>query len=345
MPNFNYEDMLEKVKKRRIDPSTSKAIVSENFTRSYYSSSLRYLIESMSLVGKRSTEIYYEEADRIKAQLNSMNEFNLDFDFQGSVPLDIHIRTVSDIDLLCINKSFYIPAKSESVSTGLSISRIDCKNIQKSLRNSATKKLETVYWAADVDGESCGKAIKISGGSLQRHIDVVISNWHNTEEYISSRNRRDRAIDAYDKKENELFFNHPFSHIDKVNSRDRLYDGAHKRYIRLLKCIKEDFDIKGLSSYDITSIIYHMRDNRLFYQHSIQNSIEYLDDFLWELTQKNNYRELLTVPNETRKIFEDKSSRKNALTQLWLITHKINKDIKNEPIWKVFNSGLLKDAI
>lgn len=345
MPNFNYDDLLGRVRNRRLDPMTKTAQVSENFSRDHYPKSLRYVIESMSPVGKRSTEIYHEEADRVKAQLQAMPGYTLDFDLQGSVPLDIHIRTVSDIDLLCINTSFYIPVSVQAIPPGQVVTGADCRTQQRRLRTDATSKLTRAYYTADVDGTSCGKAIKVSGGSLQRNIDVVITNWHDTQQYVITGRRMDRAIDAYDLHDHDLIFNHPFLHMERVNEQDQTYLGAHKRYVRLLKCIKEDFNVDGLTSYDITSMIYHMRDERLYRRHGILESLQFLESFLWELHEKDELRESLSVPNLTRKIFEWKAERKQGLHGLWLAVYQIIEDMKGQVVWKVLQEGRMVDAI
>lgn len=345
MPNYNYDNLLARARDRRIDPSTKTAQLSENFSRTYYPASLRYVIESMSPVGKRSTEIYYEEADRVKSHLNSMSGFSLDFDYQGSVPLDIHIRTVSDIDLLCINQEFYIPAQVETVSPINTVSGEDCRGKQRRLRNASVEKLTRAYWGANVDGKNCGKAIKISGGSLQRNIDVVITNWHNTNEFVVSKQRNDRAIDVYDADTHDRVFNHPFLHMRRVNREDKSFFGAHKRYVRLLKCIKEDFGINGLTSYDITAMMYHMNDQRLLTKHDILSAMQYLEDYLWLLHKNDAERECLRVPNETRYIFEWKPERKTALNQLWAAVYNIIKDMTGQVVFKQLDEGRLVDAI
>ena len=73
--------------------------------------SIRYAVGAMQEVSKRYTEISIETAKRIEKQLEPrlLNNHNIvtEYRLQGSVPLNIHIKGVSDVDLLVLNKSYY----------------------------------------------------------------------------------------------------------------------------------------------------------------------------------------------------------------------------------------------
>jgi hypothetical protein len=341
MPNYDYSALLGRAKGRRVDPNTKLASLNESDTRSDYPESLRYVLVSMSAVEGRSTEIYNEEADRVEFQLRKMPNYSLDFARQGSVPLNIHIRTVSDIDLLCINLSFY---HGPSMS-GTSVHNYtpDTKATQRKLRSDSVQRLKDAYWGATIDDTSSGKAIKMSGGSLRRCVDVVIARWLNTPLYVTTKRREDRAINAYDADIHDLIPNHPFLHMERVHARDAKFMGGHKRYVRLLKCIKEDVAIEGLSSYDITSTIYHCVDLRLCETHSILDNLKYLERYLFDLTQNDAKRESLTVPNETRMIFEGNPKRKAALIQLWAVIYRIIEDLNSISIRRYISGGTMVD--
>lgn len=102
------------------------------------------------------------------------------------------------------------------------------------------------------------KAVKVSGGSLQRSVDVVPAHWYDTKEYQASGRRADRAVTIYNKKTGETIDNLPFLHIERVGSRCDGIDGGLRKAIRLCKSVKADSDRNiQLSSYDIAAIMYH----------------------------------------------------------------------------------------
>ncbi len=73
--------------------------------------SVRYAVGAMQEVSKRYTEISIETAQRIEKKLQPrlLNNHGIttEYKLQGSVPLNIHIKGVSDVDLLVINRLHY----------------------------------------------------------------------------------------------------------------------------------------------------------------------------------------------------------------------------------------------
>ena len=63
----------------------------------------RYALGAMQEVSTEYTRISVETAERVGRQLSvalTANGISVDFRLQGSVPLNVHIRGVSDVDLL-----------------------------------------------------------------------------------------------------------------------------------------------------------------------------------------------------------------------------------------------------
>ena len=70
----------------------------------------RYAIGAMQSVGKKYTEVSEQTGERVASQLRdrlTKAGINAEFKLQGSVPLDVHIKRVSDVDVLAITTDFY----------------------------------------------------------------------------------------------------------------------------------------------------------------------------------------------------------------------------------------------
>ncbi len=67
----------------------------------------RYALGAMQAVDAAYTQKSKDEAERVAQQLRSGLSVSVETRLQGSVPLDVHIRGVSDVDLLVLDTSFY----------------------------------------------------------------------------------------------------------------------------------------------------------------------------------------------------------------------------------------------
>ncbi len=284
----------------------------------------RYALGAMQAVDSDYTRISHETAERVANQLLSglaARGDNVIFRLQGSVPLDIHIRGVSDVDLLTLSKDFftfqpqgqrnqlgmYTPSPRNSLSV-LSDLRTKCEGI-----------LQSSFPKADVD-TSGGKAIAISGGSLARPVDVVPSHWYDTVAYQNSGAEHDRAVTILDKKVPETLDNWPFLHMKHINEVDAAVNGALKKAIRLCKNVKSDAEAENtaitLPSFDIAATMYHADRNVLaagiFYELAIlaetQRHLDYLACHF-------DYAKTLRIPDGSRFLF-DKPEKLNGLVAL-----------------------------
>ncbi len=152
----------------------------------------------MQEVTSEYTRISIETAERVGHQLAmglTAAGLSVEFRLQGSVPLNVHIRGVSDVDLLSLDTGFLTYATigirsqqgyytSPTTQTSLGVLR--------SLRTEVEKILKEKFPAATVD-VSGGKAVNIAGGSLARPVDVVPSHWFDSATYQASREAHDRA--------------------------------------------------------------------------------------------------------------------------------------------------------
>ena len=285
----------------------------------------RYAIGAMQEVDADYTRVGIDEATRVGKQLESgllSASISVAFELQGSVPLNVHIRGVSDVDLLTLDTAFFtydgsgVLAQLGRYTSPISYTPLSAL---QQLRTVAEKTLVKAFPAADVD-RSGSKAIKISGGSLRRPVDVVPAHWHNTVAFQHSGQRHDRAVRILDRKTSTTPENLPFLHIKRVHDRDQLCLGGLKKAIRLCKNVKADAAEDGneiaLPSFDLAATMYHCdlaalsagAGQELVILAETQRHLDRLArDFVFANT--------LLVPDGSRRIF-DTSAKRNALVAL-----------------------------
>ncbi|MCF0052064.1 hypothetical protein LXM25_18495 [Dyadobacter sp. LJ53] len=333
----NFTKKLQNLQARRYDISTGKYSLKESFKRGLYGESTTYALEAMEPIEEEYTRNTFRASERVKAQLeNGLREYGIEasFRYQGSVPTDTHIRLHSDIDLLTIHEGFVTlepPQKPDSPYKGDPLQEL------ANLRAKTYRILDTAYPACDVD-DSGGKCISISGGSLNRKIDVISSNWYNSLIHNVSHNEIDRGVNVFDKNEWRRIRNFPFRHIFNINLRDSEVGGNEKRMIRLLKSLKADADenIK-ISSYDISSLVYRMSNGDLFAGASERlRLLQTTDQFFHKVINDQDFRLSLKVANDTRKIFCEEGASVEELQKLRIELQDLISSIQRElsPIYK-----------
>ena len=281
----------------------------------------RYAIGAMQEVGPDYTAISLNTADRVGRQLQqglTSAGHSVDFRLQGSVPLNVHIRGVSDVDLLSLDTSFHTYATQGGWSkAGLYTPTTRTSfGVLYSMRTEAEKILTAKYPAADVDC-SGGKAINVSGGSLARPVDVVASHWHDGIGYQSSGDESDRGVTILDKKSWTTIDNLPFLHIKRIDNLDSVVRGGLRKAIRLCKNVRSDaeHDI-ALPSFDIAGLMYHADRQSLLagmvYELSILAETQRFLDYLHH---NKSYAKTLLVPDGSRFIL-DSEAKLTALTSL-----------------------------
>lgn len=279
-------------------------------TKAYGKPYTRYALGAMQEVDPTYTRISLETASRVAKQLGKrVGGFDLQFELQGSVPLNVHIRGISDVDLLTlIDRQFltYATAGARSGTYAPAGPGVTSLEQLKLLRAEEEPALRRAFPMAKVD-TSGSKAIKIEGGSLARAVDVVPSHWYDSAAYQQSGQRHDRGVIILDRKANATIKNYPFKHIKLVDDRDKfLAGGGLKQAIRLCKNVKADSDLTiDLSSFDLAGIMYHADQSALrtgaFHELAVLAEAQRYLDYL-----HNNKSEAraLEVPDGSRKIFD-----------------------------------------
>lgn len=309
---------LDRTGRLSLDASTevlAKRFLSESYSnRSAENSYTRYALGAMQEVGPEYTKISIDEAGRVGRHLAyACDEAGIAqmFRLQGSVPANVHIRGVSDVDLLVIDNRFFtyddngLRARSGQFSSPVAYTPLSAL---QALRKLSEKALVAGFPAADVD-TSGSKAIKISKGSLKRPVDVVPSHWHDTIAFQQSNDERDRGICILDRDCAQRVLNHPFKHMHLLAQRDILSNGGLKMAIRLCKNVKADAIEEGskidLSSFDIAAAMWHADMNalrtlpgsELAVLAETQRHLDYL-------ASNHEVAKLLLVPDGSRPIFD-----------------------------------------
>src|SRR5678816_1615941 len=100
---------IEKLERRRIDDSPMvRASLSQEVYKSIKDSeSVRYAIGAMQPIDPDYTQNTYDQGNRVKSQLQQRLAIDCDYEYQGSVTTDTHIKARSDIDLLVVRKGWW----------------------------------------------------------------------------------------------------------------------------------------------------------------------------------------------------------------------------------------------
>lgn len=286
----------------------------------------RYALGAMQEVDADYTRISTETAMRVAKQLEKrVDSYSLEFRLQGSVALNVHIRGASDVDLLTVIEGQFYNYDTYGVRALAGAYNSSSKtSLQEliALRNEEEQALRKAFPAATVD-TSGSKAIKISGGSLARSIDVVPSHWYETAAYQRSGELHDRGVIILDKRTNSTLTNYPFKHIKEVSDRDLLALGSLKKAIRLIKNIKADADSDiALPSFDLAAVMFHADIDALragcVYELAILAETQRHLDFLYLHPER---AKLLDVPDGTRRIFDSKEK----IDALLILSNEVDK--------------------
>lgn len=326
---IDYQDRLNRLRQRRSIPTLEKSItldsigqypLNEAFERVSSNPVIKYTAGAMEAMPKRSTEICWEEAMRVESQLQKrIIGIDVRFRLQGSVPLDVHIEHSSDVDLLTL-------MKDRNTLQFLSHVRFqNDPNISSlmDLRSLCERQLALAFPAVEIDATG-DKAISMTGGSLQRKIDVVPAVWHGYDH----QEEWERDISILHKQHQRLLNNRPFLHMKKINEKDQVTYGGAKRAIRLLKSLKRDSPRESLitlSSYDIASLVWHMDNQRLMLLREPKN-IGLLIMAMRDLIA-SPLTMFLKTPDDSRAIFEDQG-KMTALKILFSELNVLNEDIR-----------------
>lgn len=276
----NYRQLTESIR-GRLNPENFalKKSFSDELATISYSDVLTFIRMAMKGVEPEYTQRSKDAGEKVKEHLNSKLT-DVSFRYQGSVMTDTHIKGYSDIDLLTICEKFYsydasnIKQLLESTERRAKYRQASIDKLQKEvntssytgdsladlrkLRLDSEQILSDTYEVCDTTKP---KSIKIKNKSLNREVDVVISNWYDDVSSIINDKGDYRGIQIYNKDTNSKEkADYPFLSIKRINDRSSETNGRLKKMIRFLKNSKalSDHEI-DLSSFDINAICYDIK--------------------------------------------------------------------------------------
>ncbi len=235
----------------------------------------RYIKMAMNEVDQRYTQITLDAGENVKQHLKD-NQTGIEYQYQGSVMTQTHIRGASDIDLLTITNKFNdtdltkvinilnssYPAYNYWEMDRLrrwkdSFSRYqgNANADLRYLRLNDEYILNRFYSQCDITKP---KSIKVTNLHYHRDVDVVVASWHDSVDYIRGFGEEYRGIQIYN-KETDLRIgpDYPFLSISRINNRSSETGGRLKKMIRFLKNVRTDSDNEiSLTSFDINAICY-----------------------------------------------------------------------------------------
>lgn len=312
MPNLDTR--ISNLTNRRLDtaPGMTSFAFSESSNnvlselRSFGNTKIeKYINGSMAPVNARSTEISFEQGERVKKQLEEnlpVSVNNLQYRFQGSVICNTHIEAVSDIDLLAILQKFEYNEAVKPLSTkyeGNPFSDV------KSLKTEAAQVLKKTFPVASVLIHA--KSLEIKGGSLLRKVDIVPSAWNNSVLYDTTGDETYRGVKIFDTNNDTHSTNFPFQNKKLVEDKDRETAGNYRKLVRFMKTLKADSDsalFKQISSYDIQAIIYCLMEPNYRFLMPAVRLVPAIRQSIGYLIQNSAYFNNLKVPDQTRYISE-----------------------------------------
>lgn len=294
---------LERLERRRLDSSllVKASMVHEVYKSIQASEPVRYAIGAMQPIDPEYTQNTFKQGDRVKSQLKERLEQDCDFRYQGSTDTDTHIRARSDVDLLVIYKDFEWLEPPQQPANPY---RGDPKADITKLRKDSVSVITSAFPEATCNNGG-SRAVKLSGASLSRDVDIVPASWYNTNDYARTREEVYRGVKVFDAKSGEFTANTPFLHKRRIQERDELTRGGLRRAIRLMKSLMYDSDGRvSMSSYNICGIAYNIAPDHLSVQRPRELAIlEACHEYCQRLLNDTYARDRILVPDGHRTVF------------------------------------------
>jgi len=318
---------LERLEQRRLDSSVliKASMANEVYKAIRESESVRFAIGAMQPINPEYTKNTFAQGDRVKNQLNERLTQQCDYEYQGSTTTDTHIKAHSDIDLLMIYKGWtwleppQVPKKPYEG---------DPKEDIRNLRSAAGTALRSAFPQTELDDQG-SRAIRLSGASLTRQVDVVPASWFDTIEYTRTGDKVFRGVKVFDSKRGEFKANTPFLHKRRIEERDQETRGGLRKAIRLMKTLMYDSEGRAdISSYNICGIAYNIASDNLAVQRPRELAIlEACHEYCQRLLRDSMERDRIIVPDGHRKVFGGEDGA--TMNQLSAIAKEIS-DLRTE---------------
>lgn len=293
------------------------------------SESVRYAIGAMQPIDPEYTKNTFKQGDRVQSQLEQRLTTACDYEYQGSITTDTHIRAKSDIDLLAIRRGWLWREPPQPV---VSPYAGDPAEDMRSLRRQIVVAATAAFPAVTVD-ESKATCICLNGGSLTRDMDVVPASWYDTNDFARTQDSVHRGVKVFNTESGVFVANTPRLHKRRIEERDQLTRGGLRKAARLMKTLMYDSDGRvGMSSYNIVGIAYNIPERSLVTDAPRDLAVlEACFEFCSRLENDPALRTAIRVPDGHRGVFGDGPGA--ILPQLTALTKEIadlRRDILNE---------------
>lgn len=349
----NYNSRIENIL-NRLNPDNLELAINlsaEEYSSISYTDVKKYVTLAMKGVDPLYTRRSKEAGEKVKSHLLKELD-NVEYEYQGSVMTDTHIKGNSDIDLLVISTKFYTfdregikdlvddPIKRRNLNfiqidkLKKELSGSSYYGALEDLRHNRIQSESTLKDVYDICDCTHPKAIKIKNKTLNRDVDIVIANWYDdSSSVLNDKKKEYRGIQVYDKDNNSKCSpDYPFLSICRINEKNSNTNGRLKKMIRFLKNIKADSELDiQLTSFDINAICYQINES-LYISKNKYELVEIIFNQLHSLDNNINHLKSLKSVDEREYIFRDKENKISSLKLLLKEVHSILEDLKKENI-------------
>jgi hypothetical protein len=294
---------------------------------------------ALAPVDSKLTRRLVEQGDRVEQQLATRLAAlypDLQFRRQGSVSNLTHIRYYSDVDLLTIIDKFFTlepPQTPANPYKGIPVDDLI------ELRQRCVRELTIAFPAVTIN-DTGATAIVLEGGSLICPVDVVPSNWYDTNAYAEGQGVHTRGIMVLNRDDMTRAKNYPFLFNHRLDFHDNARQGVPRMLIRLLKTEKADREEEthtelAFSSFDICSLVYRMPDSYLnVYANQPLSIILALLTWIYHVLSTTDTQNSLSVIDDSRLIF-DGPEKHTALAKIYADLHQDYKEAEKEQSGRV----------
>lgn len=349
----NYRQLSESIK-GQLNPESYafEKSFSDELSSISYSDALTFIRLAMKGVEPEYTKRTKEAGEKVKQHLDRELS-DKTFRYQGSVMTDTHIKGFSDIDLLVISSKFYTwdsRRVNEILDSSIERNKLYSSSIQKleaeksyssyqgsantdlrKLRLDSENTLSSIYNACDT---SKPKAIKIKNLSLNREVDIVITNWYDDVRSIINDKGDNRGIQVYNKEtDTKGNADYPFLSIKRINEKSSQTNGRLKKMIRFLKNVKahSEIDIK-LSSFDINAVCYAIETYK-YESLAYYELVGVIYNQLFKICNDSEYANNLVSVDEREYIFRYEPNKIENLSHIMNEIQGIMSDLKEVTIY------------
>ena len=345
--NQSYKSLARNIEARLNPDAMNESIDTRAFNKAIgdiagYDDPDDFISKAMKSVGPDYTSISIEAGSMVKMHLKTMLA-NVDYEYQGSVMTNTHIKGRSDIDLVCISNKFYYydrPEVNRYLNNEALRNQLEVSVIQKFertrdtpayagdalddlhvIRTGGEAVLGKKYIICDI---SHAKAVKITNQNLHRDVDIVTAAWYDDVISIARGGGDYRGIQVYNKDRYSLEdADYPFLSIARINERGVLTSQRSKKMVRFLKNVRHfsDQDIK-LNSFDINAICYDITAS-LYMLENERGLVRVLYDQVDKLCTSTIYADRLMSVDGHSFIFWAQSDREDKLANL----QKLRKEL------------------